>query len=137
MICLRSPIFVLRMMSDIAFAMGVPSSAIRLEEKARTTDENAIFSAALLASEGIKPSKIIIISKADHLKWAMNRFIYNKKLGPDNVYINISQSVSSESVSIDEIMAQMQAYIDSHSESEAFRVKWRLKNLKNGVRGVD
>ena len=125
------------MMSEIALSMGVSRDVIRLEEKARSTDENAIFCAALLSAEGVKPSQIYIVSKADHLKWAMSRFIHNKKLGSDNIYTNISKPMASDAVTADEIMAQMQAYIDSHSEKEAFRVRWRLKNLKNGIRGVN
>ncbi len=49
--------------------LGVPDSAMLLEEKSRTTDENTRFSAGLLRQRGIK--KILLVTSALHMKRAL------------------------------------------------------------------
>lgn len=113
-----------RMMAALARERGVPDAAIRLEERARSTEENARFSASLIRP--LRPRRILIVSKADHLEWAMPIF-QAVDLFKD------AQPLACE-VGRAELMAQMERYLQTHDNP---RVRHRLELLKAGVRGVD
>ena len=62
-------------MARLAFAAGVPANAVLVEDKARNTDENACFSARLLAEATGKdepgpPSRVLLLTIHYHLRRA-------------------------------------------------------------------
>ena len=57
--------------AGVARAAGVPEAAIRQEARARTTEENARFTAELLAAEGVDPAEIRLIVCTD--RWHLPR----------------------------------------------------------------
>ncbi|MDZ4242781.1 MAG: YdcF family protein [Candidatus Omnitrophota bacterium] len=114
-----------RMMADLALAEGVPEDVLLLEEQARTTSENADLAAGLL--RGRDPGRILIVSKADHLEWAVP--IFQEK----EVFKN-AEALACEVDRADSI-AQMREYLKGHPENQ--RVKARLDALVQGVKGTD
>ncbi|MBI3985377.1 MAG: YdcF family protein [Lentisphaerae bacterium] len=114
-----------RMMANLAIAQGVATNAIRLEEKARSTQENARLTAALIG--GIRPRRILIVSKGDHLEWAMP--IFRKEAvfkSADPLACNVAAADS---------IAQMKAYLALHPDN--LRVQKRLQKLESGRKGTD
>ncbi len=113
-----------RMMADLAVAQGVPKDSIRLEEKARSTGQNARLTAALVRE--IHPRRVFIVSKSDHLEWAMpifKRVAEFKDAEPLGCQVDRADSI-----------AQMEAYLEKRDSA---RVRRRLEAMKKGVRGVD
>jgi hypothetical protein len=95
----------------------------RLEEHSRTTDENARFTAPILAE--IQTRRILIVSNAEHLEWAMNVF---KKFD----VFKAAEPLASEfdrAKSID----QMRDYLAHHDNP---RVRQRLERLISGSPGA-
>lgn len=60
--------------AEILRAAGVPAGAIRLERRARTTEENARFSAELLREEGVEPGAVRAVVCSD--RWHLARCVY-------------------------------------------------------------
>ena len=112
------------MMANIAFTGGVSSNSICLEEKSRTTKENAKFTARLLGN--VQASSIYIVSKGSHLEWAMPIFKLH------SVFTNALPLVSH--VSQAATIAQMEEYL---RKKENRRVRQRLEWIEQGVRGPD
>jgi uncharacterized SAM-binding protein YcdF (DUF218 family) len=112
------------MMAGIAASRGVPQENMRLEEKATSTRLNAELTAALL--ETARPAKIVVISKASHLKTAMAMFRKHA------VFKNAEPLASR--VTREEIIRDMEAYLKVFDSS---RVRARLKAVRAGVGGVD
>jgi len=113
------------MMSRLARQQGVPSHAIVLEERARTTQDNARLTAKLIPE--INPGRILIVTKKDHLEWAMPIFWQMEVFAeaePWPVEVKRSDSI-----------AQMREYLQKHSDHQ--RVRQRLDMLLNHVQGVD
>ncbi len=52
--------------------LGVPDTAMVLEERSRTTEENARFSAALLRERGVK--SVLLVTSALHMRRAMKHW---------------------------------------------------------------
>lgn len=113
-----------RMMAHIAVAAGASTNLVRLEERARSTRDNAHYAADFL--EALPKKKIIVVSKKDHLEWAMHVF---KRF---DVFKD-AQELASE-IKTSEIIAQMEEYLKTHSNP---RVQKRLKLIMNGERGTD
>lgn len=112
------------MMGLIAWSRGVPAQAILLEDQAKTTQENALFSARLLKGTHIKKS--YLVSKEEHLSWAMpffHKFDLFRNMEP------VDGGIRTE-----EIINQMENYLNIKNNPD---VEQRLKNLKLGIRGVD
>jgi len=113
-----------RMMADLAVAQGVSTNFIRLEEKARSTQENARLTARLIRETN--PRRIMIVSKDDHLDWAMPIF---RKIdvfrAADPVPCQVSRADS---------IAQMEDYLKTRDNP---RVRKRLEQLKKGIKGTD
>ena len=63
-----------RLTRDYLLALGVADSCILIEPNSRNTHENALFSAKLLDSLGMKKEKILLITSALHLKRAAGCF---------------------------------------------------------------
>ena len=101
-----------------------PETSIRLEEKARSTTQNASLTAQLIRQ--VRPRRVLIVSKGDHLEWAMPRF----KRFPE---FRKAEPLACEVGRADSV-AQMEAYLKEHNSA---RVRIRLGKLKAGVRGVD
>lgn len=59
-------------MKDVLIDMGVPETAIELEQESRNTNENAIYSARLLREEKI--DSILLVTSAFHMPRAMALF---------------------------------------------------------------
>ena len=113
-----------RMMADLAVAQGVSTNSIRLEENARSTQQNARLTAALIRR--INPDRILIVSKADHLDWAMPIF---KKVEA----FRTAEPLPCQVGRADSI-AQMEAYL---KKNDSPRVRERLQQLRSGVKGTD
>ncbi len=113
-----------RMMADIAIAQGIPSDSILLEEKARTTSENAFFAAEMVRR--LEPKRIFIVTKSEHIEWAMPIF---KKI---EVFKDAQILVCE--VSRQQSIAQMEEYLKEHDNP---RVAKRLQQLQAGIKGVD
>lgn len=56
------------LMQDVLAVMGVPSSALILEDQSRNTHDNAVNSAALLKARGM--NRILLVSSAFHMRRA-------------------------------------------------------------------
>jgi len=122
-------------MAAFAKGLGVKEEDIILEERARTTEENAIFTASLLLERGLKPQalrEVFIVSKFDHLEWAMPLFKQSKKV-PGAFFENAKPL----GCNVDrlESIQQMETFLKEHPDSKM--VALRLKNLRNGIRGID
>ncbi len=63
-----------RLTRDYLLALGVADSCILVEPNSRNTHENALFSATLLDSLGMKKGKILLITSALHMKRAAGCF---------------------------------------------------------------
>jgi hypothetical protein len=120
------------MMSEYAQSLGVPTAAIRLEEKARSTKQNAILSAKLLLRENIHPRTVYVVSKADHLTWAMG--LFRAKDVPQGLFAT-AQALPC-AVEKADVMKQMEEYIQAHPDQSS-RVQMRLEMLHKGVQGID
>jgi uncharacterized SAM-binding protein YcdF (DUF218 family) len=114
-----------RMMVDLALNLGVATNAIILEEAARSTRENALFTAKLVRR--LSPQRILIVSKGDHLEWALP--IFRKEEA-----FKAAESLACE-VSAADSIAQMEAYMGQHPDNR--RVRERLQALKSGRKGTD
>ena len=114
-----------RMMATIAVSQGVTTNTICLEEEARFTQENARFSARLV--EPIHPRRILIVSKSDHLDWAMANFQREE-------VFRTAQPLACQVPTADSI-AQMKTYLSQHPDNQ--RVLYRLQALQDGRRGTD
>jgi uncharacterized SAM-binding protein YcdF (DUF218 family) len=113
-----------RMMADIAITQGVSTNSIRLEEEARSTSENARLTANL--TRGLRPSRVLIVSNGDHLQWAMP--IFRK--------VDTFKNAEPLACGVDraERVSQMEEYLKRHDNA---RVRQRLQQLKDGVKGTD
>ena len=119
------------MMGEYARTLGVLERDIILEEKARTTKENALFSAQLLLEMGIVANKIFIVSKFDHLDWAVPLF---KQRDVPGHYFERAEPLGCN-VAVTESIAQMEEFLKSHPQNKM--AAHRLKDLRNGIRGID
>ena len=54
--------------------MGVPDSAILIENQSNNTHENAVFSKTLLEKQGLAQSKILLITSAFHMRRSIGCF---------------------------------------------------------------
>ena len=122
------------MMSQYAQSLGVKEKDIRLEEKARSTKQNAILSARLLIRENITPKETFVVSKADHLTWAMALFKGNdvpQRLFEDSIALPCT-------VKKEDVMQQLNEYITTHvGHPRIPRIKMRLEMLRKGQQGID
>ena len=114
-----------RMMADIAFASGVSTNSSRLEESARSTPENASLAAKIVGT--FRTSRILIVSKADHLDWAMP--IFRKY----SVFTNAEALACI--IDDKDSIAQMREYLVTHPENN--RVRERLRQLVKRDKGAD
>jgi len=73
-------------MKRIAIASGVPAGDIIIEEKSKTTEENADFTAKVIEENKVK--SIILVTSPYHQRRAYNQFRYY--LGKDFVILNHS-----------------------------------------------
>ena len=113
-----------RMMAALAVTQGCSTNSILLEERARSTQENARLTAELM--QRLKPQHIFIVSKSDHLDWAMLTF---KQIDVFKAAEPLACKVSRA-----DSIAQMEKYLETHDNA---RVRERLQRLKDGVRGTD
>ena len=113
-----------RMMADLAIAQGIATNSIRLEEKARSTQENARLTAKIVTE--LAPRRVIVVSKQDHLEWAMPIF--------QKVEAFKTAEALACHVSRAESIAQMEDYLKTRDNA---RVRERLGQLRNGVKGTD
>jgi len=113
-----------KMMADIAIAEGAITNLIHLEDKTRSTEDSARKTASFL--EKMSPEKILIVSKKEHLEWAMHVF---KKID----VFKRAEALPSE-IKESEIIAQMEEYLKTHNSP---RVRKRLQQIKEGTRGTD
>jgi uncharacterized SAM-binding protein YcdF (DUF218 family) len=113
-----------RMMAGLAAAQGVSTNTMLIEDQAMSTRENALLTAKLVRP--LNPGRILIVSKADHLDWAMP--IFRK--------IDVFKAAEPLACQVDraESIAQMEQYLETH---ESQRVRQRLQQLKDGVKGTD
>lgn len=114
-----------RLMADLALRQGVDPAHIQLEEQARTTRENASFTATKVSL--MNPRHVLIVSKDSHLAWAMPLFRKEdafRTAEPLPCTVPAAASI-----------AQMKEYLDSHPENR--RVRERLQGLELGRRGTD
>ncbi|MEI6971987.1 MAG: YdcF family protein [bacterium] len=109
-----------RMMADLAITMGVSTNSILLEERARSTRENALLTAGVIRD--LAPRRLYIVSRKDHLDWAMPIF--------RRIDVFATAEPLSCEVSLADIIAQMEAYLRTH---ESARVRERLLKLKNSA----
>ena len=117
-------------MADYAMKKyNVPQESIILEEKARSTQENAVLVAKIFEKKNIKLDKIkvFIVSKSDHLDWAIPLFKKSHAIYKD------AKRLSSFIERSDSII-QMKEYLQTHDNQ---RVKWRMQNLIKGIQGID
>lgn len=113
-----------RMMADLAITQGVATNSIRLEEKARSTQENARLTAKIVTE--LAPRRVIVVSKQEHLEWAIP--IFRKVEAFKNVEALACHVSRAESI------AQMEEYLKTRDNA---RVRERLAQLRNGVKGTD
>ena len=113
-----------RMMANLAVAQGVPTNSICMEQNARSTYENARLTANLIRR--LKPGRVLIVSKKDHLEWAMPIF--------KNVDVFKTAEALACEVDRADSIAQMEEYLKTHN---SLRVRQRLQNLRRGVKGTD
>jgi len=118
------PISEAEMMGLIAWSRGVDSKKIYLEEEARTTQENAKFTAKKVGETSI--DNIFIVSKKDHLPWALPYF---KEFPVFKNVRGIDCGITTEL-----IINHMEKYLELNDN---VMVKKRLLNLKNGIKGID
>jgi len=73
-------------MKRIAVSKGVPTDAVLIEEKSKTTAENALYTTEILRKKEMK--SIILVTSPYHQRRANNEF--RKQLGKDFTIINHS-----------------------------------------------
>jgi len=113
-----------RMMACIAYSLGMPKKVIILEKRARTTAENARYSAKLL--KNITNANIWIVSKNSHLKWALPIF-KEYKLFKNAVPLGVN-------VSRKKSIKQMCEYLQKKDNP---RVRRRLSMFLQNINGTD
>ena len=119
-------------MFNYAKSLGVREERMLLEEKARTTDENARLTAKMLLSrEDIQPDEVFIVSKNDHLEWAMD--LFKRKDVPGN-YFRRAKPLGCDVKRVDSIK-QMEEYLEKHPNNKM--VQHRLNALRKGIQGID
>jgi uncharacterized SAM-binding protein YcdF (DUF218 family) len=119
------PISEARMMGLMACARDVNPDRIVLEERSRTTVENAAFTAEIFGA--IRMTQILVVSRQAHLEWAIPEFHKYP------VFQN-ARGVASE-ISYNVIIRQMEDYLQKHPDNEM--VKERLNNIRHEIRGID
>jgi uncharacterized SAM-binding protein YcdF (DUF218 family) len=112
------------MMWDIARSLGVSAKCVHLEEQARSTMENAKFTAEFVRNA--KPKEVLLVSKSDHLEWALPEF---RKI---DVFKN-AEPLGCE-VDPKESIAQMREYLAHHNNP---RVEQRLQRILDRSKGTD
>ena len=113
-----------KMMASIAYSLGMPKKVIILENRAKSTSQNAHYSAKLL--KNINNANIWIVSKKDHLNWAIpifKEYKLFKNAKPLGVYVSRKESIK-----------QMRKYLQ---KKDSPRVRRRLSMLLQNVKGVD
>lgn len=121
-----------RTMYNFAKSVGVREESMLLEERARSTAENAIFSAELLiARKDLRPDTIFVVSKWDHLEWAMG--LFKSKDIPGRYFAN-SKPLGC-SVNRTDSIKQMEDYLLAHPANGM--VRQRLEALRHGIQGID
>jgi hypothetical protein len=114
------------LMWQIARSLGVAETSVRLEEQAESTRQNAAFTAPMVQSFGPLPRPIYIVSKADHLAWALPLFqAYPVFKDAQPLACKVDRQDS---------IAQMQEYLRHHDNP---RVQARLQKLQAEIKGVD
>ena len=114
------------LMWQIARSLGVPEASVQLEDQAESTRQNAEFTAPMVGKLVPLPNPIYIVSKADHLTWALPLFRawpILKSAEPLACTVNRQDSI-----------AQMQEYLRNHDNP---RVQSRLQKLQAEIKGVD
>ena len=114
-----------RMMANLAIAQGVASNAMMLEERARSTQENAELTAETIAA--LAPVRVMLVSKPDHLVWAVRVFQKHD--------VFKSADLLPSEIPKKEIIALMQDYLKAHPDNK--RVRKRLLALLKDERGTD
>ena len=119
-------------MFNYAHSLGVREERMLLEEKARTTEENAKLTAKMLLSrEDIQPDEVFIVSKNDHLEWAMD--LFKRKDVPGN-YFRRAKPLGCD-VKREDSIKQMEEYLEKHPNNKM--VQHRLNALRKGIQGID
>ena len=118
-------------MGNYAQSLGVRPEHILLEEQARSTGENAVLSARLLLARGIAPAKVFVVSKNDHLAWALP--LFKRPSIPGHLF-EAAEPLGCD-VDVRASIRQMEAFLGEHPLNQM--VRHRLTDLRNGVRGVD
>ena len=98
------PVSEARMMAQLAAKGGIPAGSVILEEQARSTEDNARFTAQLVLGSTIK--RIILITRPGHLKRAARTFGKYRIFG-------IIQPAAAH-VSKKEIIRNLQEYLVAH-----------------------
>ncbi len=114
------------MMWHLAQSQGVAESSVRLEKKANSTRQNAEFTAPMVQAMVPAPRPIYIVSKADHLNWALPLF----QAYPVFKDAQPLACAMDRQASID----QMQEYLRQHDNP---RVRERLQKMEAEIKGVD
>lgn len=113
-----------RMMRDIAVSQGISSNSIILEETSLSTGQNAFYTAPLVRK--MAPRRILIVSKSDHIDWAMpcfKRYSVFEKAEPLACDVDPAASI-----------AQMREYLKTHTNEAVVR---RMYYITNSIRGID
>lgn len=118
-------------MAAYAQSLGVRPEHVLLEEKARSTGENAMLSARLLLDRGIVPDKVFVVSKNDHLTWALP--LFKRPAVPGHLF-DAAEPLGCD-VDVRDSIRQMETFLEEHPLNQM--VRHRLTDLRNGVRGID
>lgn len=105
------------MMALLAAKEGIPAASLILEEEARSTEENARFSAQLVLGCAIK--RTILITRPGHLKRAARIFSRYRTFGK-------IQPVASH-ISKKEIIANLREYLAGHQSSAVQQLLEKVK----------
>ncbi|RME26612.1 MAG: YdcF family protein [Deltaproteobacteria bacterium] len=70
----RHPPSEARAAAEVATRLGVPPSALLLEERSTSTEENARFAAELLRAEGIAVQRVVVVTDSYHVVRARRVF---------------------------------------------------------------
>lgn len=76
---------------DYMEQMGVPRNAFLLEQKARNTRENSLYTTEILKKQGISDKECVLITSATHMKRSLGCFA-EVGFHPDYVAVNIYDS---------------------------------------------
>ena len=113
-----------RMMALIAISRSPDIGLYALEEKAKTTRENAAFCASIVKPFDVK--HVYIVSKQSHLTWALPMFHKHEIFGSaEGMDCGVTDS---------EIKDDFLNYLKSHENP---RIRQRLENVSKGVMGAD